>query len=78
MVVGKTRVIFSRARASNDSNSRAVLSAPPVNVIITMSALPKPGVRGRNGRRFRAVNGHHGFTETLGLVGVLHKASERR
>jgi hypothetical protein len=23
-------------------------------------------------------NGHHGFTETLGLVGVLHKASERR
>ena len=43
VVVGTTRVIFSPARASNDSNSRAVLSAPPVNVIITMSALPKPG-----------------------------------
>jgi len=43
VVVGITRVIVSPACASNDVNSRAVRSAPPVNVIITMSELPKPG-----------------------------------
>jgi hypothetical protein len=41
--VGITRATVSPARASNDSYSRAVRSAPPVNVIIIMSALPKPG-----------------------------------
>src|SRR5687768_6585546 len=43
VAVGTTRVIVSPARASNDSNSPGVRSAPPVNVIIIMSALPKPG-----------------------------------
>ena len=43
VVVGSTRVIVSPARASNDANSRGVRSAPPVNAIITMSELPKPG-----------------------------------
>jgi len=37
------RVILSPARASKDSNSRAVRSAPRVNVIITMSARPNRG-----------------------------------
>ena len=34
--------------------------------------------RGGNGRRLRAVNGHHGFAETLGFVRVLREPIEHR
>ena len=43
VLVGRMRVILSRARASRDSYSRGVRSAPPVRIIIDMSALPNPG-----------------------------------
>src|ERR671913_2589147 len=68
VVVGITRVIVNPARASKDSNSRAVRSAPPVNVIIIMSALPKPGGVALAQHQFddeqSARGGHRGATVT--------------